>query len=98
MEILSGMILLLQVVILIQIMLVGKKVLQRIGVLDHNVNSLTERMENLQIFGRKEVVTEEKQGVPDGEEKKRIAVPVEKTQEKESQEALLNEVLSEIFS
>ena len=85
MEVLLGMMLLLQIVISIQIMLVGKQVLQRIAVLESKLPDTpkTEKEKIQQdgpLFEQEEIVPKQQEW------------PVEKP------EVLLNEVLAEVFS
>lgn len=87
MEILSGMILLVQVVILIQIMLVEKQVLQRIGALEAKINDSEEG-----------TIAGDALKLSDVEMESMAQEQPENSREKEEQEALLNEVLSEVFS
>ena len=85
MEILSGMIVLLQVVISIQIMLVGKRVLQRIDALETKMTYTGKKDE--------ETMQEEEPLSIQGEcVKEAVHMSGDKA------EALLNEVLSEVFS
>jgi len=85
MEVLLGMMLLLQIVISIQIMLVGKQVLQRIAGLEMKLSDVPETEEE-----------PKRQPVPLFEQEK----PVQNQSEWQGDkaEALINEVLSEVFS
>lgn len=98
MEILSGMILLLQVVISIQIMLMGKQMLQRLGALEGKIDSEKKYVDNLTEMNKEEGTSKASQA-----ERKLLCeaenyeVP-EKIPENIFREELLNEVLSEVFS
>lgn len=87
MEFLIGVILLLQVVVLIQIMLIGKQMLQRMEVLG-------------KIFSRNTELLEEKGvlEVTDNEVKSWESDSSGAKKDRKNQEELLNEVLSEVFS
>lgn len=87
MEFLIGVILLLQVVVLIQIMLIGKQMLQRMEVLG-------------KIFSRNTELLEEKGvlEVTDNEVKSWESDSSGAKEDRKNQEELLNEVLSEVFS
>ena len=98
MEILSGMILLLQVVISIQIMLVGKQVLQRIGVLEGNFTEMVVLPDKASTVPIKENGTKKVQQTFENGMSDRVQALPENPSGKESQEALINEVLSEVFS
>ena len=88
MEILSGMILLLQVVILIQIMLVGKQTLQRIADLEAKIPNMCSVEE----------VQEKKMPPEEGAFEQNELIKKEPNLSANKAEALLNEVLSEVFS
>ena len=94
MEILLGVILLLQLVILIQIMHSGNLWLQRLERLEKIIDEKIEWKERMQ--------TTETVGCVMGDLQPEQQVPQEnqtiEKREKVSQEALLNEVLSEVFS
>lgn len=94
MEILLCVILLLQVVILIQIMHRKNLVLQRLETLEKKIDGKIEWKERIQ--------TTETVGCATGDLQPGQQVPQEnqtiEKKEKASQEALLNEVLSEVFS
>lgn len=87
MEFLIGIILLLQVVVSIQIMLIGKQMLQRMEALEKNFSRNTEVLEEKGVL---EVVNDEAKSCESG------SSGAEK--DRKNQEELLNEVLSEVFS
>ena len=96
MGILLGMTLLLLVVISIQIMLVEKRVLQRIGALEVELSKMEElpKRTRIEIGGQKKEEQMQKSDVTADMARETEA----KVREKESPEDLLNEVLSEVFS
>lgn len=87
MEFLIGVILLLQVVVLIQIMLIGKQMLQRMEVLGKNFSRNTELLEEKGVLE-----------VADNEVKSCESDSSGAKKDRKNQEELLNEVLSEVFS
>lgn len=98
MEILLGMILLLQVVTSIQIMLVRKQVLQQIGTLEKKVIETTESAKSVSVVGTEGTIIKETQHLPEYDMRAQTQELSEKTRAQASQETLLNEVLSEVFS
>lgn len=95
MELLLGMILLLQVLILIQSMQAGKQVLQRIETLETNLTKMEKQSDDGCV---EEKGVKKESPSPDDEKRDMEPDSTRKQKEKESQEALLNEVLSEVFS
>lgn len=101
MEILMGIILLLQVLALIQLMLAHRQVLQRI----REVTEKLDAMKTADVFQKDGKTNSEKKFKKTGE-----SIPQEEyrdlqqenreedIKQKEAQEALINEVLSEVFS
>ena len=100
MEAIMGIIVLMQVVILIQIMLGQKKMLQRFCMQEEKIETILKK--EFQNIGETEAVLEESAV---GEEKTNSVLLCGSTREnngydvqKKTQEALINEVLSEVFS
>lgn len=87
MEFLTGMMLLLQVVVSIQIMRMGKRMLQRMEILEKKLSCNTELPEVKDILEVKD--DEKKDCEPDS---------IRDDERRKNQEELLNEVLAEVFS
>lgn len=97
MEILLGMLLLMQVLVSIQIMLSYRRVLQQLEKLESRINKLPETIDRKEIRGASGL--NEVDGL---EENNELNLLLDKKAEygivkKEAQEALINEVLSEVF-
>lgn len=97
MEVLLGMIMLLQVFVSIQIMLAHKQVLQRLNKMENSIKETLEKdiikeEENNSDFGGDEKSSEKALFLEREQEEKKF-----EPYKKEAPESLINEVLSEVF-
>lgn len=98
MEVLSGLILLLQVVISIQIMLMRKRMLQRMAGVEKKIDDAVKRANNTSEQNQKESIAEDLTLEQKAFCQVKNCKEPEKSLQNVSREALLNEVLSEVFS
>ena len=97
MEVLLGMILFLQAFALVQNMLVHRRMLQRINKQEKNIEDFLKQIQEEKIkLEQEEVIKNKKNGEDYHLEIGQAEITEEK--QKSAQEALINEVLSEVFS
>ncbi len=98
MEVFLGMILLLQVFALIQNMLTHRQMLQRIKKQEKTIEAFLEQIQKEKIEQKEEEVFKNQKAGESYILEKGQAEPTEEEKQKAAQEALINEVLSEVFS